>query len=678
MKKSFFPRLAWTGIRKNRALYVPYLLTCTGMVMMYYIMQSLSDSPLLDEMRGGGNMGFILALGRFVIAVFALIFLFYTNSFLIHRRYKEFGLYNVLGMDKRAICRVLAWENLMTAGISLAGGMGLGIAFSKLAELGLLNAIHAEVDYRFTVTGESILLTVGIFAVIFLLLFLRALRQVGRSNPLELLRSEHAGEKPPKANWVVAALGVVILGAAYYLAVSIESPLDALLWFFVAVIMVIVATYLLFIAGSVVLCRLLQRNKKYYYRKDHFVSVSSMVYRMKRNGAGLASICILSTMVLVMVSSTASLYFGANDSLSTRFPWGSEVGVELRTMDDLTEENINKIRGAYQAVFDRHGVTPQNAAEYGYASIAGALDGAVIQPDLSANEWNIGAYASVRNLYFVTLDDYNRLTDAGLALQEGEAAVFPIRCQYPENSLTVGDVTLNIASQLKECFPISEAESLVMPSLILVVPSFDVLRPLEALQDPSGDSMLTVDWYYAYDLEASDEETIAVYRDVTDSLQTVDFLMGENGYGYYSGCLAEEKDDFFTTYGGMFFLGIMLSIVFLFAAAMIIYYKQVSEGYEDRSRFAIMRKVGMTREDIRKSIDSQVLTVFFAPLLLAGVHLSFAFPLVWKILQLFNLRNLTFVILVTLAAFAVFGAVYAIIYKATARTYYNIVSTNEE
>ena len=295
-----YPRLALSGIRNNRKLYVPYILSCIGTVMMYFILHSLSLSPLLHETRGGDNLEIILSLGKYVIAAFSLLFLFYTNSFLIRRRYKEFGLYSVLGMDKRGIGRVVLWESLFVSLLGLAAGLLFGIAFSKLAELGLLRAIQSDVDFRFYLSWEAVLSTLLLYGGIFAALMLKSLWQVGRTKPLELLKSENYGEKPPKANWFFALLGLGLLGVAYYLSLSIQSPLKALMLFFVAVLMVIAATYLLFMAGSVTLCRLLQKNKKYYYKKNHFVSVSSMAYRMKRNGAGLASICILCTMVLVM------------------------------------------------------------------------------------------------------------------------------------------------------------------------------------------------------------------------------------------------------------------------------------------------------------------------------------------------------------------------------------------
>lgn len=303
MKKGFYSRLAWTGMRKNKKLYTPYILTCIGMVMMFYIVSFLAGSDVLKSMAGGDVMQSILGLGCGVIGVFALIFLFYTNSFLIRRRKKEFGLYNILGMGKWNLARVLFWESLIIAAISLVAGLFAGIALSKFAELGMVNVLEGTASFSMSIAPAAILQTIGLFAVIFFLILLNTLRQIHLTNPIKLLHSESTGEKPPKANWFIALAGAVILAGAYYLAVSIEEPMEALMSFFVAVIMVIVATYMLFMAGSVAVCRILQKKKKYYYKTNHFVSVSSMLYRMKRNGAGLASICILCTMVLVMVSS---------------------------------------------------------------------------------------------------------------------------------------------------------------------------------------------------------------------------------------------------------------------------------------------------------------------------------------------------------------------------------------
>ena len=305
-----YPKLAAEGMRKNRRLYLPYLLTCVCMVMMHYILSFLAFDEQLKEMRGGGTLGTILYLGSHVVLLFSLLFLFYTNSFLIRRRHREFGLYNVLGMGKRELARIISWEALFSALISLGAGLFLGIALSKLAELGLIRLLHEEVNYSIRIIPEALKSTLAAYAGIFVLIWAVSLIRVGRSTAVALMKSENVGEKPPKANWLFGLGGVILLGAAYWLAINTDGPLEVLMWFFTAVLMVITATYMIMISGSVLLCRLLQKNRKYYYNPRHFVSVSSMAYRMKRNGAGLASICILATMVLVMISSTTCLYGG--------------------------------------------------------------------------------------------------------------------------------------------------------------------------------------------------------------------------------------------------------------------------------------------------------------------------------------------------------------------------------
>ena len=678
MRIAFFPKLAWTGIRKNRKLYLPYILSCIGMVMMYYIMHDLSVSPLLKEMMGGTSMGFILSLGKFVIAAFAVIFLFYTNSFLIRRRYKEFGLYNVLGMDKRGIGRIIFWETLLIAVAGIVLGLALGIAFSKFAELGLLRAIGKDVDYRFSVSVKAVLWTAGIFGIIFLLLLLKALWQVSKLKPMELLHSEKAGEKPPKANWVLAVIGALLLGGAYYLAVTIKSPLSALVVFFVAVLMVIAATYLLFISGSVVLCRLLQKNKRYYYKAKHFVSVSSMVYRMKRNGAGLASICILSTMVLVMISSTTSLYFGTDDALASRYPRENFVEVFIPDIDHFGSETVQQLSSTYADVFAAQGVTPENVLTFRYANIAGLVRGSEMEIDSEGYQYEAVPMDDLRQVFFISVDDYNSSMGTALSLAANETMVCTRGCSYPYDSYATDGLTLHIVGTLNALPAIGDVATVVAPTIYFVISDYELLRPLCEMKDKYDIPLLAMRLYYGYDLDADSETVIDTYRAVRDAVIEQECLRdADGGFSYSSDCLELAKDDFLITYGGLYFLGIMLSIVFCFAAVLIIYYKQICEGYEDQARFEIMRKVGMTAKDIRRSINSQTLTVFFAPLLFAGLHLGFAFPLIWKLLQLFHLSNLRPVLLTTVCTFVIFGVLYALVYRITAGAYYSIVSKKE-
>ena len=663
MKGLLSIRLAWSGIRKNRKLYVPYLLTVIGMVMMSYIMQALSYAPALHTMKGGSQLETILSLGKIVIAVFAAIFLLYTNSFLIRRRYREFGLYNVLGMDKNALCRVAFWENLIVAVIGLAVGLALGTLLDKLAELGLVNMIRGQVDDSFVVEPESLEFTLVIFAVIFALIMIRSLIQVRHTRPLELLRSESAGEKPPRANYLLGLLGLGLLGGAYYMAVTISNALSAFTWFFVAVLMVIAGTYLVMISGSVVLCRLLQKWKGYYYKKQHFVSVSSMAYRMKRNGAGLASICILATMVLVMISSTGSLYIGAEDAIAVRYPYDSTVKLYFGRLDELDDRNVEKIQRTMERTLEAQKVTPTAEKIFRYVSVSGAL----LEDRLVTDYTEVNAvmnYNQVYSLYLLSQADYNRMYGTDIALQPGQAMVRVYNGSWNGSHIQVGALELDVVGQLP-CGLEMEDMTLV-PSLVLVVSD---------LQQASVPEECNMIFFCGYDFGLPEEETLEAHRALEAAVKA---LASEQKIHCRVECPIVERQDFYITFGGLFFIGMILSAMFIAAAALIIYYKQVSEGYEDQSRFAIMRKVGMTRQDIKKSINSQILTVFFIPLLLAGVHLAFAFPLVWQLLTMFSLTNKRLAIFTNIGAFLIFCVFYVVIYRFTAHAYYRIVSGQEK
>lgn len=668
MKALFYPRLAWTGIKNNRRLYLPYILTCIGMVAMFYIMLSLSTGVFLDKMRGGTTLGSVLGLGAGVIGFFAVLFLFYTNSFLIRRRKKEFGLYNILGMGKRNIARVLFSETLILAAVSLVFGLILGAALSKLAELGLAYFVESDAGYDFTVYPTAMGYTVLLFICIFLLLFFKSVGQVSLSNPVELLHSESVGEKPPKANWVFGVLGIVILAAAYYISVTIEQPVAALGWFFIAVLMVIAATYLLFIAGSVLLCRILQKNKRYYYKPNHFVSVSSMAYRMKRNGAGLASVCILITMVLVMIASTSCLYFGKNDVLRSQYPHDFNVTVDFDTLDEVTQENIDKTKAGIDAFMDKNG-----GISFGICGKSDRVTG-----ELRDGVFYMGddVYDPEHStfLYIIDLADYNRNTGSSYRLNDGEALVFASSRTYDHDTIRIeGGREYKVVKSEGTIDFIRDTDMLGFSAVYIVVPDFyssaeDLLQATEK----QGVSQPWLQWRYQFDSSVDYLTQLEIEEGIWDVIAQAH----SGGYGLSS--LAGARDDFYGSFGGLFFLGIMLSIVFIIAAVLIIYYKQVSEGYEDQSRFEIMQKVGMTKKDIRKSINSQMLTVFFLPLLFAIVHLGFAFPMINKLLLLFGLDNLGLLLLTAAISALVFALFYIIVYRVTSNAYYSIVSGAKE
>lgn len=676
MKNGLYTKLAWTGIQKNRKLYLPYMLTCIGMVMMCYIVSFLKYSPVFGSLPGGDTVQTFLMMGFGVMCVFSLLFLFYTNSFLIRRRKTEFGLYNILGMGKKNLALVLGIETLLIALITLAAGLFCGILFSKLAELGIVKILGGTADFSFHIDLQSIRDTLLLFVVIYTLLYLNTLRQLHLTNPIELLHSENAGEKPPKGNALVAIFGAVLLIAAYVLAVSIEDPIAAMIWFFVAVIMVILATYLLFISGSVTICRLLQKNKKYYYKTNHFISVSSMRYRMKRNGAGLASICILCTMVLVMVSSTVCLYIGKEDSLRMRYPRNYNLNVSVESLDMLHGEPVRQSLDALDSICENHGYVPTNVLSYPTAAFAGLIQNDRILLEVPESVDQLMDIENLWQFFIISLEDYNRLMGASETLAEDEVMVYVTKDQtYDAPTLTIGTGEPLQVKKQAESFVDNGVDAMqVIASLYIIVPDFDAAVTAFSEQQTPAE----LNYIYAFDLSCSDDAQIALQQEMDAALSEIETQAGEgSGFNLLLEGVASERSFFYGMYGGLFFLGILLGIVFIFAAVLIIYYKQVSEGYEDQSRFEIMQKVGMTGREIRRSINSQVLTVFFLPLIMAGVHLGFAFPLIRKLLLIFSLTNFKLLILVTVCCYLIFALFYVLVYRATSRAYYSIVSAGE-
>lgn len=678
MKTGFYLRLAIDGMRKNRRLYLPYLLTCAGMVMVFYILTGLAYSPLMDSIRGGMTMKVILLLGTIVIAVFSLLFLFYTNSFLIRRRNREFGLYNILGMNKGDISRILLWETLLTALFALVVGLACGMLLSKLAELFLLHMADEKASYALHVEPKGLLAAVVFFGAIFAILLVVSLARVRLSKPLDLLKSEAAGEKPPKANWVFAVAGAIILGAAYYLAVTIRQPLTALAVFFIAVIMVIVATYLLFIAGSVALCKLLQKNRGYYYKAAHFVSVSSMAFRMKRNGAGLASICILATMVLVMLSSSGCLYFGGENAMRGIYPYELAISADSASPEDCTETLREWLLAVSReaAQGSESDLQIYTKLETGGMFRDGELEMERFYEDRSASELE-----NVRTVYILPLSDYERLSGRSAALGADEALVWSSGKAYEGDTFAVkGCRKLRVAGTLSELPFRSEEYRSVTTSYAVFVPNWEeVASEIADCADSgqTGRGLATVTTVCGFDLPGLDgEEQIEIENRLIDIVEAdmIDGTIPAEVASVSYKSRADGRSDFFSVYGSLFFIGVALSVVFIAAAALIIYYKQLSEGYEDQSRFDIMQKVGMTKREIRSTVNSQVRTVFFAPLIFAGVHLAFAFPFVQKIIRLFGVNNLPLLIVTSCLCFLVFAVFYVFVYRGTARTYYSIVS----
>jgi len=676
-----YPKLAAGGIKKNYRSYLPYLFACAGMIMMYYITSFLSENSFVAQMRGGEIMQALIMLGCWVLAVFSAIFLFYTNSFLIRRRKTEFGLYNVLGMGKRNIARILTWETLFMYLVSEAVGLGLGILFSKLSELLLTRMLGGTASYDFRVEPASVRDSLIVYAVIFVLILINALRQIHLSNPVELLHSENSGEKPPKANWFLAVLGTVLLGISYYLAVTIENPLAAVFIFFAAVLMVIIATYLLFIAGSVAVCRVLQKNKSYYYKTNHFVSVSQITYRMKRNGAGLASICVLATMLLVTLSSTTCLFLGMKDMLRQRYPRNIIINTS-----STEEADVQIVRNAARAALERFGEVPENEMEYSYISIAGAFDENTVSLDPTDTDI---ISADVRYITFVPVRYYNNITGQNVSLERNQALIESVKSDYGYDSITIKELGETGSFDI-----VGKAEGFVMKGSSMAsfasesyifVSDESVIEDIYRKQFEAYDERYVSNLhnYYGFDLSCDKEKQVKIFEDINFSLAQQQKDLADAGRedewcGYRVESAANDEAEFFAMYGGLFFLGVVFGMVFICAAVLIMYYKQISEGFEDRSKFGILQKVGMTKAEIRKSINSQVLTVFFMPLGAAGLHMVFAFPIVSRLLMIFGLNNTALFAVVTLCCFGAFSLVYTAVYLITSRSYYKIVSADKD
>lgn len=674
MKMSFYPKLAVSSILKNKRMFVPYIFTCIGMIMMFYIVMFLGVSDILNNLRGEETIRIVLSLGSQVIAVFSGIFLFYTNSFLARRRKKEFGLYNILGMGKGNIGIILFWETLIIGIISIGIGLLAGIIFSKLAELVLVNLMGSIVNYTFSISIISIERTIQVFGIIFILILINSIRQVQFSSAINLMRSENVGEKPPKGNWFIGIMGILILVVAYYISVTIQEPIQAILIFSIAVIMVIIGTYFTMISGSVVFLRILKKRRRYYYKTNHFISVSSMIYRMKRNGAGLASICILATMVLVMMASTACLYFGKEDAINTIYPRDINLEFSFDELDSFSDENIKKLKDKLSTELRERNIIPENRYFYRNVAIYGIVNGSDVETTLT--NYNLSDGISTYSINFVSLDDYNEVMNTNETLNDGEALLYSYRNSYKNDKISFNNgKTFNIKRNIDNFVKTGDSAIDMLFNIILIVPDIEsVIKSFDNLSDFYGEKLARMSFIYNFDTGIEVNKQIEVYNSFLNIF--TDESIKEN-FRYKTVYLVSqefERESFNSLFGAVFYIGIILSIVFITAAVLIIYYKQISEGYEDQSRFEIMQKVGMTKKEIRKSINSQLLTVFFLPLIIAFIHLVFAFPIICRLLLTVSINNVVLFAITTVSSFIVFAVFYMIIYKITSNSYYRIVS----
>ena len=627
---------------------------------MFYIICSLAHNQGLVNLIGGDTINYTMGLGCWVVGIFAAVFLFYTNSFLMKRRKKEFGLFNILGMEKKHLSKVIAVETLYIVLISLTAGIGLGIVLDKAMYLLIVRWMGGSIPLGFYISRVSIVTTLILFAAIFFLIFLNSLRQIHLAKPIELLRGGSVGEKEPKTKWIMAILGVACLAGGYIIAVVSENPMVAVFSFFIAVILVIVGTYLLFTAGSIALLKLLRKNKGYYYKPTHFTSISGLIYRMKQNAVGLANICILSTMVLVMLASTSSMMIGMEDMVRTRYPY--DIMVYTRKNSDAQQEAV---RQEAEEIVASRDVAMTDSVSYVYLNFSAVRQGDIFRTDQEATAADLN---NICNLVFVPLADYNRTAGTDYQLADGEVLLYSNRSKLPADSFTLFGRQYTVAGRLPDLLANGAIASNAADTHFMVVKDMEEIQRLYGEQKQAyGDNASPVRFCYGFNMDGDITAQLSVYQDMQARLN------GE-ARNYTIESRADSRTGFTAIYGGLFFIGIFLGSLFIMATILIIYYKQISEGYDDKERFAIMQKVGMSHGEVKRSIHSQIMTVFFLPLLMAGVHVAFAFPIISRILLALNLSNLSLFVWCTVGCFLVFTLVYSLIYAITAKAYYRIVS----
>lgn len=653
MKRGIYRKLAVTNIWNNRKTYLPFLLTSVLTVMMYYMMDAMARNNSI----GNENVSRVLIIAIPVMTLFSFVFLFYTNSFLIKRRKKELAVYNILGMGKSHIGRMLAMETGIIWAVSMVFGILGGAVFGKLLHLFLLKILQFDPRIRFRIPPVSLLYTAILFTVIFFLTLIYNLLQVRLSNPAELLRGAEAGEREPKTKKLLCLAGAAAVGTGYYLAVTTEQPVEAISTFMVAAVLVMIGTYCLFTAGSIAVLKLLRGRKKFYYQPTHFTAVSGMLYRMKQNAVGLANICILSTIVLVLVSSTVSLYAGMEDILTRRFPY--DFAIDMQGNADP-----GRIASAEQIIdegLSRYHVRRTDESSWRYIS------GTAVRQEkdvFSSSEHTDYTAENAQELYILLQEDYKKIEKDPVQLQPGQVILYTTQKEgYGLPSVTVNGRKLQVVRELKHLKLDESGTEPVVTGWYLILPDEQSVQELNL---PGNGFRYTS----SFNMTGNDK----------DCKKAVSYIAERMG-AEMPDVICENRDlsreDFFSLYGSLFFIGLYLGSMFLIATVLIIYYKQISEGYDDRRRFEILQKVGMGRREIRRSIRSQILLVFFLPLAAAVVHIAVAFRVISKLLAMLGLTNTRLFLECTVAVVFAFAVFYTFIYAVTAREYDKIVNPRE-
>lgn len=657
MNNSFYLKIAWTNLRKNSKIYVPYILACICAVITYYVMDSILLNEGLKGFRGADQLVMILRAGVVIIGIIAVIFLFYINSFLIKRRKKEIGIYNVLGMEKKHIARVLSIETIIIALVSLILGVLGGTILGKLLFLILIKLLRLKEVLTFSISPIAIYNTFKLFSLIFLAILIANLCSVKANSPMELLRGGNKGEKEPKASVVVAILGIIILATGYIMAITIDSPIKSFPTFFIATILVIIGTYITFVSGSIIFLKKLKKNKKFFYKTNNFVSVSGMLYRMKQNAVGLASICILSTAVLITLSTTISLYAGQEESLKIKYPYDIEVGIDKTVNNDI----FDILTYAREEGMSNN-VKVKDFAEYDTLELLGFKDG----NSFSSTNIDVTNISNIKGITLYTEEEFNKIEGKEENLEDNEVLVFSVGEKFNNSEVIINNNKFKVKKELEKIKIANENKNDFIEEFIIVVKDNFIIDTIEKSVDEN--SFKKSRHNVAFDVDGSQDDIMEFLNQVKSKISEYDETVMED--------IFTDREEFYSVNGGFIFLGSFIGLLFIIGTVLIIYYKQISEGYDDSERFKIMQKVGMSKLEVKRTINKQILMVFFLPPLIAIVHIMFAFKIIIKLLSLFGMYSTSTLIIATCSTIFVFLILYIIVYRLTYRVYYKIVEQN--
>ena len=657
----FYSKFAFNNLLKNKRFLVPYVLSAIFTIICFYILSSLSYGGNLDKLEHGASaVKQVLGFGVIVIGIFSVIFLFYTYSFLIKRRIKEFGLYSVLGMTKKQIARILVLETIYIAVVTIGLGLVLGIVLDKLALLALLKLFTTGVSFGFVITPKAIVVTALLFGGVYFLLLIYTIIKISRLKIVALLKESSKGEKEPKARWLLAIIGLGLIGYGYYTAQTVTNPIKAVTVFFFAVIAVIIGTYFIFVAVSITVLKIMKNNKSFYYKPKNFISVSGLLYRMKRNAVGLANICILATMILVTMGTTSALYAGSESSFEKRYP--RDIAIMAYGQSD---KEIADLDAGIEKIVKENNTEIKDLITYNQLNIAGIVEGSNFSLQ---REFGLGSVDKVKFMTVITLDDYNKVAKTNKTLNSDEILLYvDKKGTYDYDQLNINGENLKVKEKMSS-FPgeVGSQTANITDTYYVVVKDKEKLN---SISDKTGEVFKRSDTddlkskYITFDLGDKSKEEIVVNK--LKNLENSDRVIIERK--------SESKVEFIRFFASFLFIGIFISMVFVVSQVVIMYYKQISEGYEDKDKFEIMRKVGLTDKQIKQSIRAQVLLIFFAPLVVATIHTIVAYPFIEKILKLFLLSETRSFLIAMFATISIFALFYLVVYTITSKTYYRII-----